>query len=1442
MKHLQHFALGLILVLACHLRAQVSVTASAGTPSGVYTTLKAAFDNINNGTHQGVIDIDLSGNTVETASAVLNASGGTASYTAVNITASAPSLISGNITGAVIRLNGADFVTIDGRIGGTGRNIQVMNTSTASATAAIWLSSNGVGAGATNNLIRNCELSCNAPQNTGTNSTYGIIVSGTTISTTSAGADNDDNSFIDNYIYKVRYGICTRGESATNLNQNIVVSNNLIGPSSFGVNEIGKVGIFVQFDNNCIISGNEVRFVGGDMANTTSGADRIGIGLNNESWSASPTNQTGTAYTCVNNIVHDIVEERTFSSVGITLSNTNGGNPTLSTVANNMIYNIRGNGTAGDQTVGIGISGGNGDRVVFNTISLTGDMDPGSSASTSVSAAGIRVTSTTPTNLTIRNNVISVDVTSNTTTLNHYVIIAPSTTYSWGTGILDNNDYYFNPANTQMRLGGIGTAMTYVNVNNLAAWKTQFTPAQDNNSVSLQPGFVSASDLHMDITNPLSVALDNLGVPVSGINLDIDLQARNVTTPDIGADEFTVPQCTGAIGGTTLPAATSLCVSGSQNLSLSGNSSGAGITFQWLSSPNGTTWSVIPSATSNTYNTGVISSTTYYRCVVGCTPSATTDSSSVAVITVNPLPFANATPAGPITLCAPATAALSSTTNAGNPAYQWLLNGGNISGANASGYTATASGNYSVRITDLVTGCQNTSNVVSVTINLAPSTPVVSATGSFICLSDSTHLTASSAGNNYITILNEDFNSTAAGTTTSGNLPAGWNGNSLTAGIRIWGVVATAQGANTLGGGNFLYCESDLYTTAQTRSQVMTPVFNASQYSSLRVRFKHYYNDLTSGANTDSARVYISNNGGSSWTLLKAYDTDQGIWATPANELINVPGLVTLTNNMMVKFVYNSDAGGNDWYWAIDDVVIDGIPNVNMSWTSTPLLNSGLPSGAMMPAASNNSVYAKPATAGTYTYQVTVEDVVSGCTNTNTVSVTVNNLPIVGINLTGNDTICAGTNVTLNGTGAATYSWTGGVTDGNAFTPASTLTYVVTGTDANNCKAKDSIEIVVNALPVLAINVSANDTVCAGDQVTLNGSGAANLSWNNGVSNNVSFTPASTAYYVLSGTDANGCSSMDSVEIVVNSLPNVSITLTGNDTICAGDAITLTASGAAILNWNNGVNNGVSFAPLNSATYIVTGTDANGCSGMDSVRIEVGAIPSVGINLVGNDTICAGTSITLSGTGAGSYSWTSGVNDGQAFVPGSSAQYIVTGFGQYNCPASDSIWIEVNPLPVVSLDLSAIDTVCVTVSAWPLSGGLPAGGVYSGPNVSGANFDPTQAGTGIHTVTYSYTDNNGCSNVATGNIFVDACTGMAQTSNSDEIRFYPNPTAEMLYIENISGMKGTVELINSIGQRIQVFQISGGERMSINLSTEQTGIYFIKYTGQAQKLYSVIKQ
>lgn len=231
---------------------------------GDYATLKAAFDDINAGVLTGAIQLDVIGDTTETATASLNASGiGSASYTSVLIQPyGGARTITGSIIGAIIKLTGADNVTIDGRIAGVGRNLTVSNTSTSASTAAIWLTSTGVGAGATNNVIRNLEIAGGVTQNTSTSSTFGIILASnnTLISTTSNSDDNDNNSFIANRIIRARYGIVTRG-TTTNLTLNTIVTDNIIGPSSFGADQIGKVGIFMQADQGATVSRNTVQFV-----------------------------------------------------------------------------------------------------------------------------------------------------------------------------------------------------------------------------------------------------------------------------------------------------------------------------------------------------------------------------------------------------------------------------------------------------------------------------------------------------------------------------------------------------------------------------------------------------------------------------------------------------------------------------------------------------------------------------------------------------------------------------------------------------------------------------------------------------------------------------------------------------------------------------------------------------------------------------------------------------------------------------------------------------------------------------------------------------------------------------------------------------------------------------------------------------------------------------
>ncbi len=720
----------------------------------IYTTLTAAINAYNTSCLSGAVTFNLTDASYSEAAAMtINAN---ADASAANTLTIKPTLanttigITGGTTTSVFKLNGADWIIIDGSISSTSnsacppataasRDLTISNSSTSSNSAVIWLASAGAGAGTTNNIIKNCNLAAGVDQSASTTVTFGIISSGATIGTTVDGADNNNNTFENNAITKATWGIYLRG-SASSSNTGNIIRQNLVGPASFGTDEIGKGGVVIQHQTSATVSFNEIRFVGNQFTQSVSGTDHIGIGVGGLD-GPSPTTTNVSNSSIINNNIHDIVEEKTYSALGIVVAGT--GTPSNNIIANNFIYNVRSNGTVGDQAIGIGIAAGNGDKVVFNTVSLTGDMDPGSTATSTQSALGIRIVSTTPTNLTLSNNLVSVDVSSNTGTLKHYAIVAPATTYAWGTGGSNYNNIYVNPANSQMVLGGIGTTVPYTAVASLASWNTQFTPNQDGASQNIAPLFTSATDLHLVPAG--NALLDNMGTPVAGITNDIDCATRNVTTPDIGADEFSAPTCTGAAGGTASGSA-SFCTSGTPSITASGYSNGATTSYQWISSansndyPNGGT-AIIGQTNPALLTTGTVSNTTYYWLRVTCGAVSAVDNSNMITVTVNPIPSAT-TVTGSGTFCGQAT--LSATNgNDGTIYFQGTSSGGTSINTPSSSELITSSGIYYFRTLSSA-GCWGPEGSALVSIQTDPG---ITGTPASICQGGSGTISAVSAIN-----------------------------------------------------------------------------------------------------------------------------------------------------------------------------------------------------------------------------------------------------------------------------------------------------------------------------------------------------------------------------------------------------------------------------------------------------------------------------------------------------------------------------------------------------------------------------------------------------------------------------------------------------------------------------------------------------------------------
>lgn len=186
-KHVWEIFVLFLSFISMSLSAQVTISSTN------YSTLKAGFDAINAGTHTGNIVITLSSSTTETATATLNASGsGSASYTSVLIYPTASGVtIGGTIAGALISFNGADNVTVDGRVNQSGNmDLIIQNLSTSSSASTFTFNND-----ACNNTLTyiNIKGSPATINNNPSNSSRGVIYWGDTAPST--GSDNNTVSY-----------------------------------------------------------------------------------------------------------------------------------------------------------------------------------------------------------------------------------------------------------------------------------------------------------------------------------------------------------------------------------------------------------------------------------------------------------------------------------------------------------------------------------------------------------------------------------------------------------------------------------------------------------------------------------------------------------------------------------------------------------------------------------------------------------------------------------------------------------------------------------------------------------------------------------------------------------------------------------------------------------------------------------------------------------------------------------------------------------------------------------------------------------------------------------------------------------------------------------------------------------------------------------------------
>jgi hypothetical protein len=251
-----------------------------------------------------------------------------------------------------------------------------------------------------------------------------------------------------------------------------------------------------------------------------------------------------------------------------------------------------------------------------------------------------------------------------------------------------------------------------------------------------------------------------------------------------------------------------------------------------------------------------------------------------------------------------------------------------------------------------------------------------------------------------------------------------------------------------------------------------------------------------------------------------------------------------------------------------------------------------------------NSVYSGTnftSTPSSNTIYTVVGTTTAGCSGSQTVSVSVYNLPSLTVN---SGTICSGDNFTISPTGANTYTYSSGSA---IITPTVNSTYTITGTDLNGCI---SLPVVSNVSVSPQPTISASGgIICFGDSFTITPLGALSYTYSGGTA---IVSPANSTTYSVSGSDAQGCVSLPvSITVSVNPLPTISIS-SSNTLICSGQTATLNAIGANSYTWSTSVaSSQIIVSPTITTTYSLTGTDPNNCSSNSTFTQSVSACTSV---------------------------------------------------------------------------------------------------------------------------------------------------------------------------------------------------------------------------------------
>ena len=633
--------------------------------------------------------------------------------------------------------------------------------------------------------------------------------------------------------------------------------------------------------------------------------------------------------------------------------------------------------------------------------------------------------------------------------------------------------------------------------------------------------------------------------------------------------------------------------------------------------------------------------------------------------------------------------------------YQWYLNGNPINNETGQYYIATATGNYSVNITNWV-GCTATS--LPTTIIVVPkTTPIITASGN----------TAFCKGGN-------------VQLSTSGYTSYQWynNGKAISGGTNS-SILTDSAGNYTVIGTSSLGCAS------YTATPVNVTVYSLPTASVISTTTSTICNGYSTAITATPATAYTwylnnnilttTNNAIYNATLAGSYSviiTDQnGCMSAAASNSINI--------NVITPPVPTISVSGNTSICNGDSVLFTSSAGKYYQWYFN---------GIKINNSTSQNIYATAN--GNYTVAVTYS---TGCTaNSAAANLTVYTIPTPVINYKSL-IICQGSNLTLSTTpGLAYYQW---YLNGNQINGANSATYytslagnynVITFNSIGcNSPLSNTVQLTSTSIPTAPIITASKKNFCLGDTVYLTSSTGNTYQWyyNGSVLNgatNSTLATTNAGNYSIVVTNSAGCSSPNAVTTTIAQYPYTTpvIAYNGSTNICSGNSVLLSANTGYAYQWYinstaiiNGNTN--SYTATTTGLYSIKITDTYGCSLYSSpIAISVETVPPPGISVVGNNTICNGDStILVASSGYINYQWYLNGNainlaNNQSITIKSTGNYTVTGTAVSGC-------VSVASTPV-NITVSGVPNQPIITA--PTNGLCNGGSIILNSNVSASNY------------------------------------------------------------------------------------------------------------------------